>query len=435
MPMARPNFLFFLPDQMRHDWLGCAGREPVRTPHLDALSALGTRFLNAYTPCPLCAPARACLARGREYAHCGVPDNHHVLPLDQPTYYARLRESGYHVMGCGKFDLHKGSPVWGEDGQAFLAEWGFSAGTDNAGKWDAVASGAAQACDPYMAHLHARGLATMHAADMEARRGTLSTSVTPLPDESYCDNWIGANAVQLLEAAPRHAPWHLVVNFTGPHEPFDVTEKMHGWYRQPEVCFSLAQGTAVGRAAERHQEICRNYAAMIENIDRLCGEILAAVAARGELDNTVVVFSSDHGEMLGEKGRMGKGVPCEAAIRIPLVWAGPDMVEGVESEALVSLIDISATFLDYAGAPALPQSESRSLRPVLEGRGTTHRSVISSALDGWRVVRDARWKLVTGWPPGEGHSPQLFDPIGDPGEEWDLSGAHPEIVARLQQQL
>ena len=103
---GRPNILFLFPDQHRFDWLGSAGI-PVPTPNLDALAGRGVRFTHAITPSPLCAPARACLAAGREYGSCGVADNAVDYPIDQTTFYTLLRDSGYHVIGCGKFDLAK----------------------------------------------------------------------------------------------------------------------------------------------------------------------------------------------------------------------------------------------------------------------------------------------------------------------------------------
>ncbi len=119
---------------------------------------------------PLCAPSRACLAAGKEYDRCRVPGNNADYPLDQTTFYTLLRESGYHVSGCGKFDLHKKSPVWGLDGNGLLREWGFSDGIDNEGKGDAVMSGAVAPKGPYMAYLHARGLAAAHVADFKRRK-------------------------------------------------------------------------------------------------------------------------------------------------------------------------------------------------------------------------------------------------------------------------
>ncbi len=137
-----PNILFFFPDQHRFDWIESRPEIPVRTPHLDALANRGVQFNNAITPSPVCAPARACLASGMEYDQCGVPSNGFNYPLDGWTVYRSFRQAGYNVLGCGKFDLHKATPSWGLDGKGSIDAWGFSDGIDNAGKWDAVRSGA-----------------------------------------------------------------------------------------------------------------------------------------------------------------------------------------------------------------------------------------------------------------------------------------------------
>ena len=135
----RPNILFFFPDQHRYDWVGTNPGVPVRTPNLDTLGERGVRFTNAVCPSPLCAPSRACLAAGKEYDRCRVADNGVNYPLDQQTFYGLLRDTpgaggadpGYHVAGCGKFDLAKAMHDWGVDGKRLLPEWGFSDGVDN----------------------------------------------------------------------------------------------------------------------------------------------------------------------------------------------------------------------------------------------------------------------------------------------------------------
>src|SRR5258708_4783674 len=131
---GRPNILLLFPDQHRFDWTGFKKALPVRTPNLDRLAQRGVRFTNAVVASPLCAPSRACLASGREYDRCGVRDNSVDYPINQKTYYALLRDSGYHTAACGKIDLHKGSPSWGLNGKHLLPEWGVSDGIDNAGR-------------------------------------------------------------------------------------------------------------------------------------------------------------------------------------------------------------------------------------------------------------------------------------------------------------
>jgi arylsulfatase A-like enzyme len=424
----RPNILLLLPDQWRPDWMPGQPGIPVRLPHIEQLMARGVRFLNAITPSPLCAPARACLASGKEYSRCGVASNQFDYPLTQPTYYQLLRDAGYHVMGCGKLDLHKKTLDWGLDGRRLLREWGFSDGIDNAGKMDAVRSGLPAPKDPYMKLLHDRGMAAVHVKDMRARKAHEGTYPTPLPDDLYCDNFITRNALTLLERAPRDQPWHLAVNFTGPHDPLDITSSMERTARDR----TYPQPNRNTQAPPAHHVAVRqNYSAMCENIDRGIGQILAAVAARGELDNTLVVFSSDHGEMLGDHNRWGKHVPYQASAGIPLIIAGLDVKPNRQSNALASLIDISATFLDYANAAKLPQMEARSLRPVLTGKTAKHRDFLVSALEEWKLVWDGRHKLIEGF---HGET-MLFDLEKDPFENRNLVTSEKELANRLRNRL
>jgi arylsulfatase len=463
--IERPNFLFFLPDQHRPDWVPWeapgAPPLPLRMPHLAGIAGRGVSFTRAVCPSPLCAPSRACLASGREYDRCGVPDNGADYPLDQPTYYRALRDAGYRVAGVGKLDLHKATLDWGLDGSRLLREWGFTEGIDNEGKLDAIASYTGARGDgggggpgspkgpkgPYMAYLQGRGLAEVHVADFRSRRGPqghFRTDPTPLPDEAYCDNWIAANGLRLLGDFPADRPWHLVVNFTGPHSPMDVTASMRDRWRGVRFPPPAAvPGGLEGEALEAHDAVRQNYAAMLENIDAQVGRFLELVRRRGELERTVVVYSSDHGEMLGDHGRWGKSIYYQPAVGVPLAVAGPGIRAGAMSDALVSLHDLTATFLDFAGLPPLPGMDSRSLRPVLSGEARLHRSHVRSGLGAWRMVFDGRYKLVRGAPDGDAGPAQsgpgqpgrgqlrLFDLAEDPGETRDLAPQRPEEVDRL----
>jgi arylsulfatase len=422
---TRPNFLFLFPDQLRYDWTGLNHHLPVHTPHLDALAKRGVEFTRAVVASPLCAPSRACLASGMEYDRCGVVNNGQDFPVDRLTYYRLLREAGYHVMGCGKIDLHKASPIWGLDGKGRLNEWGFSDGIDNAGKHDAISSGAVTPKDPYMAFLHQRKLAALHVEDFHRRKGYSATFPTPLPDDAYCDNWLSQNGLDLLKRAPQGKPWHLVVNFTGPHPPMDITKRMDGICRNRD--FPQPNGSTEFTPAI-HTAIRQNYSAMIENIDRWTGIFLDELKRRGELDNTIIVFSSDHGEMLGDHDRWGKTYPWAASVGVPLVVAGPGVRSGIRTDALASHIDIGATFLDYAGVAKPKEMDSRSLRPVLEGKSKKHREVLLSGLNKWRMAWDGRYKLITGF---EGGAPILFDLESDPLENRNIADRAPDQVKRL----
>ena len=372
-------------------------------------------------------------------------------PLDQTTYYQLLRDSGYHVIGCGKFDLHKATEFWGLDGKRLLPEWGFSDGVDNAGKFDAIRSGSEEPKDPYMGYLHEHELAQMHVDDFNQRMGMASfsnTEPTPLPDHAYCDNWIGERGLELLRNAPADKPWHLQVNFTGPHDPLDATAEMLEPWRAVAGFPEANRNTQY--PPEKHQTMRQNYSAMCANLDAWVGRFLEEVGKRGELDNTLVVFSSDHGEMLGDHNRWKKRVPYQASAGVPLVVAGPGVAAQGDSSALVSVMDLAATFLDYAGVEIPGEMDSRSVRPVLEGKQSGHREHLRSGLEPWRMVTDGKWKLVRGFDESiDGYYSNndtpayvdmqqftlLFDLEADPLENENLAEQQPEIVDRLEPHL
>ena len=404
-------------------------RIPVRTPNLDGLARRGVRFGKAVVSSPLCAPSRACLASGREYDRCGVPSNAADYPAGQTTYYRLLRDSGYHVAGCGKLDLNKRTHDWGFDGRNHMVEWGFSDMINSAGKFDAIAGDSAETPhDPYMAYLHKLGLTRTHVEDFQKRRklGYQATYATPLSENAYCDNWIGRNGLDLMKRFPAGKPWHLVVNFAGPHNPEDITARMEKTCR--DRSYPQPNGSRE-YTPEIHNAIRQNYTAMVENLDRWVGIFVEQLKRRGELDDTIVAFSSDHGEMLGDHNRWAKQVPYEPSVCVPLIVAGPG-IRRRRSDAMVSQIDIGATFLDYAGAGQAEGATAQSLRPLLEGRTHTHREFVRSGLGGWRLVSDRRYKLIRGFDP-EGPGPLLFDLESDPLENRNIAAKAPDVVARL----
>ena len=350
----RPNILLLFPDQWRFDWMSTNSALPIRTPNLDRLRSRGTSFSSAIVGSPLCAPSRACLASGMEYDRAQTASNERDFPYDRlKTFYSLLREGGYHVLGCGKMDLNKGSDWWGLDGKWRLKSLGFSDGINNAGKIDQLIGyqlNDNQAADPYLVFLQKRKLIDEHLNDLRKRmKGHYAaTCPTPLPDDAYCDNWLGKNGLDLLDAAPKDKPWFLQVNWTGPHNPEDITTRMESSVRSLKM--PPISGTDEYDPAT-NQRIRQNYTAMCENIDRGIGLYLEKLAGMGELDNTIVIFSSDHGEMLGDHGLWGKTVPFQASAFVPLIVAGPGIKAGVTSNGMVSIMDFAATCLDYANIP------------------------------------------------------------------------------------
>ena len=414
---------------------------PVRMPNVEALAARGMRFNQAIVNSPLCAPSRACLASARNYRRTGVDDNRQDYPLDLPTFYQALRAAGYRTGGVGKSDLHKNTSDWGPDGKRCLDEWGFSDGVDNEGKWDLVWNCAEEPKGPYSGYLHGRDLMAAHVADMETRSPGVDehsnygqTAPSPLPEEAYSDNWLTENGLDTINGFPADTPWFLQVNFTGPHEPNDITERMHA--RWQGVGFPRAHRNTQ-HDEDFHNRARQNYSAILENIDRQIGRLLEAVAARGELDNTIVVYSSDHGEMLGDNDLWAKTHPNQGSVAVPLVVAGPGVKAGVHSDALVALIDLAGTFVDYAGAELPPGSDALSLRPTLEGSAATHREHVFSGMTragttlDWDLVWDGRHKLVAHRQADD----ELFDLDKDPFENDNIIDSAPDVAARLRELL
>ncbi len=464
--MPRPyNILVILSDQHRGDWLGfLGGRQPVRTPHIDALARRGVAFVNAITPSPLCAPARAAFATGRAYDRCPVKHNGQDLPTDAATIYRLLRDRGYHVATCGKLDLLKGAADWGADGQhrigaaSRLHALGFTGGLDSGGKHDAVRAYLNGVAEPYLAYLAERGLAETHVRDYEARGQAASdmplagddpvhfvnTAPTLLPDEAYGDNWIGRSGHDLIAGMPSDTPWFLQVNFSGPHEPMDVTAAMQaGW---ADALF--APPSDLGRLTPaQHLAIRRNYAAMIETVDQWVGRYVALLEERGELERTIVVYASDHGEMLGDRRLWAKHVPFQPSVHVPLVLRGGDFSGGRRAQPAVTLLDLAATVLDTAGIEPPATVEGRSLRAIL-AEGADRRTAFAG-LGCWRLAFDGRFKLVAGYEPAMPRREMmqrsfaevadlpvlLYDLGSDPEELRDVAAVHPQVTEALRAQL
>ena len=181
-----PNILLLFPDQWRFDWMSNNRDLPIRTPNLDRIAKSGMRLNRAIVAAPVCGPSRACIASGLEYEHQHTPRNAVNYPLALPTLYAKLRDKGYHVLGCGKMDLAKGSNWWGTDGKWRVKEWGFTDAVNNAGKWDQLTGlriNGGKPPDPYLSFLNSRNLMQQHVADYNARLQSSygSTFPTPLP--------------------------------------------------------------------------------------------------------------------------------------------------------------------------------------------------------------------------------------------------------------
>jgi arylsulfatase A-like enzyme len=326
-----------------------------------------------------------------------------------------------------------------------MEPWGFSDMINNCGKGDGQAAYLQQPAgpkDPYYAYLDslappqgricADDLAYRYAIRDERLWG--ATEPCPLDDEHYCDNWIARNGLELLDRSPHDKPWYLAVNFDGPHPPMDITRSMQGRFRGPErVIDGFRQPVDYQGPfpAEQHLRIRQNYAAMIENVDRWLGVYIERLRERGELDNTLIIYSSDHGEMLGDHGRWGKSVPYQPSAGVPLICSGPGVAQGARCNALSSMIDVTATFLDFGDTAPAPDMQGASLRALLESPAAEHHDHVRSALGNWRFVQDRRYKLIEGF----GDDTLLVDREKDPWELENVAARMPSVVEQLRRRF
>jgi arylsulfatase A-like enzyme len=465
-PAARPNLLLIVADQLRADILPCYGGRICQAPHLAALAAQSVVFERAYTPQAVCAPARASLVTGR------YPHNHRVtgnagrllngvLP-DHPSLLSRrLERLGYERWYGGKW--HLGGPEnlprdLGLPGQQFPGH-----------------GGGGYRYPEYEAYLACHGWTIAFASGPrqigEHRYGTLAGPLEAdvphfLVDEAlaFLRRWRqGGLGEGSGREAPQRPPFFLWLNFWGPHEPYFAPQALLDQYRDvaippwpdfapnevwpagtragPRVHDLKRPTDSFGRGWDYWEPAVRHYFAAMTMIDYEIGRLLAALEDLGQLDNTVIVFTADHGESLGAHGLQDKGYfMYECIYRVPLLVRAPSARPRREG-ALVSLIDLCPTLLDLAGDPD-PETgrDGVSLVPLLQEteRGmAARRPVLVAEFHGMllpytqRMVTDGRWKYV--WNMGD--LDECYDLAEDPWEQTNLAPARPVRQRELQREL
>ncbi|MEL7257304.1 MAG: sulfatase-like hydrolase/transferase [Pseudomonadota bacterium] len=411
------NFLILISDEHRRDAMGCMGHPVVQTPHLDALAARGTLFENAYTPSPMCVPTRAAIACGDHVHRIRFWDS--ATPYDGTctSWMHRLRSAGVHVASIGKLHFRSRS-----DDNGFSEEilpmhvvggvgWAVGLLRENTPDYDA-------------------------AAELAADVGTGESSYTAYDRDitkAACD-WLHA-------PERRETPWAAFVSLVSPHYPLTAPEDWAKLYASEDM--DLPVGYAPN-ARPKHSEL-KNvarffdydrhfdetrlkkakaaYFALTSFMDDCVGQVLDALEASGQAKDTLVLYVSDHGEMLGDHGFWTKQVMYEASAGVPMILSGPGVPEGKRVGTGTSLLDISATALDVFGLDQVPDLPGHSLCRVADAPDDPGRTVFSEYHDGGSttgtfMVRWRGWKYLH----YVGHAPQLFDLEADPLELDDLAG-------------
>ncbi|MEM7627494.1 MAG: sulfatase-like hydrolase/transferase [Planctomycetota bacterium] len=424
-PAHRPNILLITSDQHRADTLGCAGHPCVQTPHLDLLAYQGIRFNNAYVDCPVCTPARTALITGRRAHENGMPaynDQHRIERPREHFLGALLTAAGYQTELVGKTHWH--------------TEPDFRGGFEHV---------------TWMAHLRQQQLVETGRAGLQTGLGynEMPPSVSPFPRHLYQTDWCVDRALDFLSTRERAQPFALWVSLQDPHPPLIIHEPYYSMYRDADIpeptvpawvgtdneplnlyrfrhIFNKGPATAAEVRAMRAV-----YYGMVTNLDHQLGRLLAQLQLDGDLDNTLIVYTSDHGEALGDFGNFAKSLFYEAQAKVPLIVRPPThwgTAPGRVTRDLVEWVDLLPTLCDVAGAQTPEDVTGRSLTPALRGqRMPAHE--MHGQIEQRHMFHDGRYKYLYCTEDG---SEQCFDTENDPHDRHPLVG---EPRERLRQRL
>ena len=450
-PHPSPNIVLVMADQHRADVLGCAGDPAAQTPNIDRLAGEGLRFSHTSCQGPLCMPARASFLTERYVRDHGVYTNWAEVPADSPTYLHALRDAGYHTVAIGKQHLSRDEDPNArhiDDLAGRLITRGFAEVHETGDKFSTGVPNrytdfleAEDLLDTYRSHIAARSYQGEGESGRGATKSVPMWDATPLalPLGAYIDAWHGAYAARWLEDYDRPDPFYCFIGFPGPHDPWDApaeavarfdgsditmpnstrrpeTEGTGAYGKLLEAFLRLSDTTTMSDDAIRAMR--RAYYADISVIDDAVGRIVATIEARGELDNTWIVYTSDHGEMGGDHGMMSKCVLYEPTVRVPLVIRPPGGCAPGVRDDLVEHIDVPATVRAIAGASDVPESDGRSLLGHFSGSEPEPRTVSVSENWGFAAFMTSRHKIVVDEDQLEPAA--LFDLDDDPWEDHNL---------------
>ncbi len=456
--MKKKHVIFIIADQMRYDCTGHAGVHDIATPNIDSLASTGITYTRAYTPAPLCGPARCSLFTGL-YPHqakgilledpLGVrtPEERPLNELtdmltndsslrEPPLLTNLLKDAGYSTAYAGKWHL----------------------GNDCINQWFDIAGG--YETSEYIQWLKDRNLPIegWPLLDNEVRTkrsphmSIPKVKINPLEPQETCDAWIADIAIDMIRKRNTEKPLFLVCGFNGPHPPFKVPEPYFSMYDPQQYDeppnFNPTQGEPSckeesfyrllrsdhGDQWEHWKRVIAVYHGFCTLIDDQVGRIVSCLKQEGMFDDTLIVFTSDHGEQLGQHGLWHKMQPYEESVRVPLVASIPwEEHLGITVDTPVSLIDIPSAMLSAADCEIPETYQGQNMFGPLQDRrmifmenqnlGTFHNEC------DWRAVTDGRYKFVL----NHGDANELYDLELDPYETFNLAGN--EVCREIQRTL
>jgi arylsulfatase len=445
---TQPNIIFITCDHLRADLLGCAGNRTIQTPHLDKLAENGIRFTQAYSGTPICIPARASIMTGKEGHSLGIKEYRagFELPVKE-TLPQQLKDAGYQTKVVGKMHVYPERCHYGfeemllcEEGRLLGQPYGENKGYDDYEQW--------------LAEQGYPGKAFAHGISMN------EYAVTPwhLPNHLHPSEWIGEQACRQIKRRDWTRPLFLWTSFTAPHPPLtplmndlyvyeteSIPQPVVGeWAKEHPVMHNLSLAFGKGKTEKQIELIKRAFYALVTQIDRQINRIIGTLAEEGILDNTWIIFTSDHGDNLGDHNLWAKSNFLKGSCNIPLIITPPykgderigDKWGNSTNDTVVGLQDILPTLVDIANGIIPENIDGKSLLSALKDRSKPVRNHILGEFgaEGRRtlMVTDGKWKYI--WYEFDGYE-LLFHIENDPNELCNLIHSDQEKTVEWRKKL
>ena len=493
MTKTAKNILFIMYDQLRFDYLSCAGHPHLHTPNFDRVAALGVRFSRAYVQSPICGSSRMCFYTGRYAQSHGAEWNGFPLRVGEKTLGDHLRQAGMDCWLIGKTHMRadlEGMQRLGVDPDSIIgvrtAECGFDVWVRDDGMVPEGPDGSYDGrVSPYNEWLKQQGYPGDNPWSQYANSGIRDGQIAPawlmenadrqanIREQDSETPWLTDRALEFLDeqAASDANPWCAHLSYIKPHWPYIAPAPYHDMYGpnhvpaplrhpceldNPHPVFAEFAMSSIGKSFQRDEtrkKVIPAYMGLIKQCDDQLGRVLDHLEATGQMDSTMIVLTSDHGDYLGDHWMGEKMFMHDASVKIPLIIYDPssraDGTRGSTCDELVESIDLAATFVEAAGGEVPTHwIEGRSLQPFLHGETpeawrefaiseynysltpAAARLGVSDEDARLFMVADKRWKLVHF---EGGFRPMLFDLKTDPEEFTDLGSSpdHADVIAKM----
>jgi arylsulfatase A-like enzyme len=440
--MKRPNVLVLFTDQQRWDTINCAGNPHIQTPNLDRLAREGVLFENAFCNNPVCMPSRQSMLSGQYPSAIGCNANGIEMREGVPTLATILKPYGYHTANLGKLHFKNHSnrnhrephPTYGFDHLVL---------SDEPGCYD----------DAYIKWVEAHDPSQVENCRCTTPPAWTGKPVVKQPRDTH-EPYLFEGPEHLTHSAfvadetadfIRHhsgQPFFAIAGFYAPHAPVNPPARFVEMYDISQMPLPLmAEGeNRLGLSDDEWRKVKAYYYALVTHVDDQIGRILAALDEVGEREDTIVIFTSDHGDHLGDHGTVAKGPPgYDSCLHVPLIVCWPGAIPGGQRKPeLIELVDIAPTLVDLCGVQIPPVFQGRSFRPLMQGEAYEERpSVFMEYHDpfgvSWKTVRTHEFKYCISNREGE----LLFDLRSDPGELNNVAddGDHREALNRMREEL